>query len=159
MKLRQAVRDDVAAIAELWYRGWRDAHVGQVPDRLLAVRTRESFDARAAARLGDTAVAISDGELAGFAMVIGDELEQLYVAAGHRGSGVAAALLADAERRVAAAGHARAWLAVVPGNARARRFYERSGWRDDGPFDYAAASADGPIAVPCRRYVKAMAGA
>jgi hypothetical protein len=43
-----------------------------------------------------------------------------------------------------------AWLAVVPGNARARRFYERSGWADDGGFDYVA----GEITVPCRRYVK-----
>jgi hypothetical protein len=43
-----------------------------------------------------------------------------------------------------------AWLAVVTGNARARRFYERSGWADDGELDYVA---DG-VAVPCRRYVK-----
>ena len=46
----------------------------------------------------------------------------------------------------------RAWLAVAAGNARARRFYERSGWRDAGAFDYAAEIAGGTIAVPCRRY-------
>ena len=78
----------------------------------------------------------------------------MYVSADHRGSGVASALLAEAERLVAAAGHRQAWLAVVPGNARARRFYERSGWVDDGPFDNPAAYAGGTIPVPCRRYVK-----
>jgi GNAT superfamily N-acetyltransferase len=78
----------------------------------------------------------------------------VYVAAAHRGTGVADALLAEAERLVAAAGHRRAWLAVVPGNARARRFYERRGWADEGPFEYAAATSAGTIAIPCHRYAK-----
>ena len=47
-----------------------------------------------------------------------------------------------------------AWLAVVAGNARARRFYERRGWSDGGPFEYAAAGDHGPIPVPSHRYVK-----
>jgi hypothetical protein len=46
---------------------------------------------------------------------------------------------------------------VVPGNARARRFYERNGWIDEGPFDYTAATENGPISVPCHRYTKAVA--
>jgi GNAT superfamily N-acetyltransferase len=109
------------------------------------------LETRAAERVGDTTVAEIDGAVAGFVMVVGDEVEQVYVAADHRGSGVAGALLAEAERQVAAAGHAQAWLAVVAGNARARRFYERSGWTDDGAFDYIAA---GGITVPTHRYVK-----
>jgi len=67
-------------------------------------------------------------------------------------------LLAEAERLVALNGHERPWLAVVEGNARARRFYERNGWTDEGPFDYPVQSADGPIPVPCRRYVKRTRG-
>lgn len=63
-------------------------------------------------------------------------------------------LLAAGEERLAAAGVAEAWLAVVAGNARARRFYERQGWSDGGPLDYAAETADRPVTVPCRRYVK-----
>ena len=52
-------------------------------------------------------------------------------------------------------GHDVAWLAVVAGNARARSFYERMGWRDEGGFDYEAAVEDGTtVSVPCRRYVK-----
>jgi GNAT superfamily N-acetyltransferase len=116
----------------------------------------ESFRARAADRVADTTVADVDGEVAGFVMVVGDEVEQVYVSAGHRGTGVAGLLMAEAERQVRANGHARAWLAVVAGNARARAFYERAGWRDEGAFDYAAAGPDGPIAVPCRRYAKAV---
>jgi GNAT superfamily N-acetyltransferase len=73
-----------------------------------------------------------------------------------RGLGVAGILLADAEQRVALAGYSEAWLAVVTGNARARRFYERSGWSDEGAFDYQAKTETGTVAVPCQRYTKAV---
>jgi GNAT superfamily N-acetyltransferase len=89
-------------------------------------------------------------------MVVDDEVEQVYVSAAHRGSGVAKALIAEAERQVRANGHDQAWLAVVAGNMRARAFYERAGWDDDGPFDYAAATERGPVTVPCHRYTKAV---
>lgn len=72
----------------------------------------------------------------------------------HRGTGVADLLMTEAERQVRANGHETAWLAVVAGNGRARGFYERAGWHDEGPFDYAASTESGPIAVPCRRYSK-----
>jgi len=95
-----------------------------------------------------------DGEIAGFTMIVEDEVEQVYVAAAHRGTGVADELLADAERRIREGGHRRARLAVVAGNARARRFYERRGWVDDGPIVYAAEGPDGAIDVQAQRYVK-----
>ncbi|QFU89264.1 GNAT family N-acetyltransferase [Amycolatopsis sp. YIM 10] len=155
---RPATSADAAAIARIWYPGWRDAHLGNVPDALLAVRTEASFGERAARRVIDpatrTAVAEAGGEVAGFVMVVDDEVEQVYVSAGHRGSGVAGLLLAEAERLVAGNGHRSAWLAVVAGNTRARRFYERHGWADEGLFDHAAPHEDGPITVPAHRYVK-----
>jgi formylglycine-generating enzyme required for sulfatase activity len=43
---------------------------------------------------------------------------------------------------------------VVAGNARARAFYERSGWVDEGPFLYSAGAEDGRVDVACHRYVK-----
>lgn len=152
--LRPARPGDAQAVAAIWYDGWRDGHLGHIPDALVAVRTQESFGSRAVRRVGDTVVAVVDGRVAGFVMVVDDEVEQVYVAGHHRGTGVAAVLLAEAERLVAAHGHERAWLAVVAGNTRARAFYERRGWADDGPFDYLAASNEGIIPVPCHRYVK-----
>ncbi|WP_250008535.1 GNAT family N-acetyltransferase [Actinoplanes sp. M2I2] len=152
--LRAARQGDAPAVAAIWAAGWRDGHLGNVPDALVAARTPESFEVRAAARSADTTVAVVDGVVAGFVMVVGDEVEQVYVDAAFRGGGVARLLLTEAERLVAAGGHPTAWLAVVPGNARARRFYERSGWADAGGFDRAISHGTETIAVPCRRYTK-----
>ncbi|HEY0636941.1 MAG TPA: GNAT family N-acetyltransferase [Pseudonocardiaceae bacterium] len=152
--LRPGTAGDAPAVAVIWRDGWRDGHLGHVPDDLLRGRTPESFDRRAAERVADTTVATVEGAVAGFVMIAGDEVEQVYVAAAHRGTGVAAALLAAAERLVADGGHRRAWLAVVAGNGRARRFYERHGWADDGPFDNVVTTDIGVVRVPCRRYVK-----
>jgi GNAT superfamily N-acetyltransferase len=154
MTVRPAVAEDADAVAAIWYAGWRDGHLGHVPDELVAYRTEESFYSRAAQRVADTTVAVVGDEVAGFVMVAGDEVEQVYVAQDHRGSGIAGTLLVEAERQVKAGGHAEAWLAVATGNARARRFYERSGWTDGGAFDYPAAVEGGTVPVPCHRYVK-----
>ncbi|WP_326558555.1 GNAT family N-acetyltransferase [Micromonospora sp. NBC_01796] len=156
VSLRSATPADAEVVARVWWDGWRDGHLGHVPEALVAVRTAESFRVRAAGRVADTVVAEVAGQLAGFVMVLGDEVEQVFVSAGHRGSGVATLLLAEAERLVAGSGAGRAWLAVVDGNTRARRFYERCGWVDDGPLDYAAEVSGGTIAVPVRRYVKTL---
>jgi ribosomal protein S18 acetylase RimI-like enzyme len=152
--LRPARPDDAGEIAAIWYQGWRDGHLGHVPDALTAARTEDSFQLRAAQRVDETVVASVDGAVAGFIMVVDDEVEQVYVSGAHRGTGVAASLLAEAERLVKEAGYPRAWLAVVAGNDRARRFYARQGWTDDGLIDYPAASADGPIHIPAHRYIK-----
>lgn len=153
-ELRPAKDADTAVIARIWREGWRDGHVGHVPPELVEARTDRTFDERAADRLPRTTVATIDGDVAGFTVVVEDEAEQVYVDRAARGSGVASLLLAEAERQVAEKGHRRAWLAVAPGNTRARRFYERCGWRDEGPFDYQAEGPGGPIAVPCHRYVR-----
>lgn len=164
VELRHAVPADAPAIAAVWHAAWGDGHRGLVPPALEAVRTRDSFGPRAAARVPGTTVAValgapSDGgrdqdAVAGFVTVKGDEVEQLFVAAAHRGSGIASDLLSAGEARIAAAGHTEAWLAVVTGNTRARRFYERAGWFDGGPLDYQAETPEGPVPVSTRRYVK-----
>ncbi|MEV5965064.1 GNAT family N-acetyltransferase [Kribbella sp. NPDC051952] len=152
--IRPAEATDKDAVAAIWYDGWRDGHLGHVPEELVAVRTEESFWVRAGERVGDTTVAVVGDEVAGFVMVVGDEVEQVYVSRDHRGSGVAGVLLGEAERQVKGNGYGEAWLAVATGNARARRFYERSGWTDGGAFDYPASVADGTLPVPCHRYQK-----
>jgi ribosomal protein S18 acetylase RimI-like enzyme len=73
---------------------------------------------------------------------------------GVRGVGRSKALLAHGEA-VIGERWPRAWLAVVAGNARARRFYERQGWSDAGLFDNPApAPGGGTIPVPAHRYEK-----
>jgi ribosomal protein S18 acetylase RimI-like enzyme len=152
--LRPAEAADVDAVASIWYSGWGDGHLGNVPDELVVIRTKESFWARVPDRIGDTTVAVVGDEVAGFVMVVADEVEQVYVSGDHRGSGVAGTLIAEAERQVKANGYDEAWLAVATGNTRARRFYERSGWADSGAFDYPASTDSGDIPVPCHRYTK-----
>jgi GNAT superfamily N-acetyltransferase len=152
--LRNGTTEDAPAIAGIWHHGWRDGHLGHVPRQLVKARTEESFHAQAAERAEEATVAVVDGKIAGFVIVVDDEVEQLYVSASERGTGVAQALIAEAERQVRANGYSTGWLAVVAGNRRARAFYENVGWHDEGPFEYAAATANGPIAVPCHRYTK-----
>jgi GNAT superfamily N-acetyltransferase len=152
--VRPARPEDAPTIGKIWYLAWLDGHLGNVPEELVELRTEEAFVPRAADRVPHTTVALVGGEIAGFVTVEGDEVEQVFLSASHRGAGVADLLLAEGERQIRAAGHQTAWLAVVAGNARARRFYERCGWSDAGPFDYEADGDGGPIVVPSHRYEK-----
>src|SRR5262249_1800849 len=99
-------------------------------------------------------VAEVDGTVAGFIMIDGDEAEQVYVDSAFRGTGVSSALLTDAERQIAAAGHDVAWLAVVRGNDRAQAFYTRQGWVDEGDLDYEVPALGETFISPCRRFTK-----
>jgi GNAT superfamily N-acetyltransferase len=154
--LRPAATTDTDAIVDVWFTGWREAHIGHVPDALLAHRSEQTFRARIPKILDTTTVATIDQRVVGLVVTADDEIEQLYVAPGHRGTGIAAALLQHGER-VIADEHRRAFLAVVDDNARARHFYERHGWHDAGPFDYHAWTSTGErVDVPCRRYEKSL---
>ena len=154
MTLRPAVPDDMATVADIWHRAWHSAHPGHVPDGLTAARTLAAFHERTPSRVADTTVAEVDGRVVGFTMVDGDEVEQVFVDPDLHGSGIAAVLLDAAERRVAAAGYDVAWLAVVVGNARARRFYEKHGWADVADLPYPVTALGTPYISPCRRYEK-----
>ena len=142
--------------ARVWQAAWMDGHRGHVPDELLAVRDAPHFAAYLRRHRADTTVCVDqDGDILG--LVISDlatgEVVQLAVEAGSRGTGTADLLLEAAEARLAER-HRQAWLAVVPGNGRARAFYARHGWRDAAAQLYQAPAASGEIAVPVRRYVK-----
>ena len=152
-KLRPATNADVEAIAIVWLAGWPDGHLGHVPDELVDHRrSLADFIPLATSRVATTTVATRDGVI-GFVTTHDDEVEQVYVAQAARGSGVAAALLSHAEATIGVQFDV-AWLAVVAGNARARRFYTRQGWRDAGPIEYYAEVDSGRLAVPCHRYEK-----
>ena len=154
MDLRPAMPDDAEAIAAVWYEGWVDGHLGHVPKALEPHRTLDHFRRRVPPRIARTTVAEVDGRVVGFVTILDDEVEQVFVGRGARGAGVADALMRHAEERIAARFDV-AWLAVANGNARARRFYERIGWRDAAAIDYHAEIEGGSVPVPCRRYEKA----
>jgi GNAT superfamily N-acetyltransferase len=150
--IRPAAPHDAPRIAEVWQAAWLDGHLGLVPDELVAHRGSDSFRTRAADMIERTVVAEVDGLVIGFVTLKGDELEQLFVDASARGTGVARELLAEGARRLLTDGHAHPWLAVATGNARARHFYEREGWRDAGHIAYAAQVDGGVVTVSCHRY-------
>jgi len=155
--LRAATAEDAEAVAAVWHRGWADGHHGHVPAELYQHRRPADFRSLVPARLDTTTVATVGDEVVGFVTVHGDEIEQVYVDASARGAGVAAALLRRGEEAVAARFES-AWLAVVAGNARARRFYAREGWRDEGLFEYEAEVATGTVVVLAHRYAKRVQG-
>jgi GNAT superfamily N-acetyltransferase len=159
MNLRNAQTKDIERLARIWYDGWQDAHAAILPAELARLRTFESFGERLGAALSDTRVAELAGEAVGFCIVKGNELYQLFVSAAARGSGVAAALVADAESRLADAGVATAWLACAIGNERAARFYEKCGWRRTGAVTVPVDTTQGPFEIEVWRYEKAVADA
>jgi RimJ/RimL family protein N-acetyltransferase len=83
-------------------------------------------------------------------------LGQLFVAIGHRGTGIAPSLLTAAEIEVAKEGTTKAELHCVVGNERARRFYERMGWESQGKIMEHVAGEHRQIEVTFWRMMKVL---
>ncbi|MGD9477614.1 GNAT family N-acetyltransferase [Shinella sp. G-2] len=152
--LRIPEASEIAALAKLWFDGWQDAHAAVMPAALTRLRTQESFVERLPAMLAQTRVAGDPGAPLGFCTLKHDELDQLFVAPAARGTGLAAALVADAERRLAAHGVATGWLACAIGNHRAARFYEKCGWHLAGTVAHRLETTEGPFDLEIWRYEK-----
>ncbi|MCI3271211.1 GNAT family N-acetyltransferase [Streptomyces cylindrosporus] len=163
--------EDCDRVAEIRVGGWRSAYRGLIPQPYLdSMSVREDAERRRTRLLEGSAgvvnvVAERDGEVIGWAChgpyrdgevpAGGVELYAIYVDPQRYGAGVGRQLIEESVRRCTAAGHTRMYLWVLEGNARARRFYERSGFRPDGaaePFE-----VDG-VQVPEVRYVKELSG-
>ena len=156
MLVRTAEPSELDSLAQVWYDGWQDAHATIVPVELARLRTRDSFRERLARALPYVRVVGPPGDPSGFCIVKDDELYQLFVAAHARGSGVAAALIADAETRLAEAGVETAWLACAIGNHRAARFYEKNGWHKVGNMIDLAETSSGVFRLEVWRYEKSI---
>ena len=152
--VRNAEPSEVDRIARIWFESWRDAHEQLVPAELTRSRTLEDFRNRIAVGLPDVRVVGEIGEPVGFAMIKDDELYQLFVAASARGTGAAAALLADAEWLLAQNGVRTAWLSCAIGNDRAARFYEKHGWRKIGNMTSHLKTINGVMTLETWRYEK-----
>jgi GNAT superfamily N-acetyltransferase len=156
MDVRAAEAGEIDRLAKLWYDGWQDAHAQILPPELTRVRTLEGFRDRLQAALPRVRVAGPPGEPLGFCIVQGDELYQLFVAGASRGSGIAAALIADAEARLSESGIVTAWLACAIGNDRAARFYEKCGWRRAGNMVSHLETPNGTFPLEVWRYEKSL---
>lgn len=142
--IRRATESDAAGIARVQVETWRAAYADVLPAETLA---DIDVDRRAEQWRGwlggasSTFVGEVDGEVRGFAGVgeareeqgVG-ELYTIYVLPGEWGTGLGTRLIERAEEELRARGFDRALLDVLADNPRARRFYERQGWRSTEAF-------------------------
>ena len=167
--IRKPLPADVSALGRLHAEAWQAAYAGQMPDALLATVTVErrtamwqrilDADPPAGHRIVVAEVAGSPAGIAWTGPYRGDgapaedagELYAINVAPPQWGTGVGAALLAAAHDALTDDGYRLAARWVLPGNARARRFYERSGWVTDG---VRREEENGGFLIPEVRYVR-----
>jgi GNAT superfamily N-acetyltransferase len=150
--IRDAAPADIAALAQLWFDAWQDAHAAILPAAWTRARTVGSFAERLRDGLERVRATEEEGSLLGFSMVKGDELDQFFLAAGARGTGLAPILIADALDRLRAGGTTTAWLACAVGNMRAARFYEKQGWRRGAIIRREIDTPEGPVGADMWRY-------
>jgi len=154
MQVRPADAAEIDHLARLWHDGWHQAHGSLVPEELIRLRTPTSFRERLQGAFANVHVAGPLGAPIGFYALKGDEVSQLFVSLEAYGSGVATALIADAEAKLAEDGVETAWLACAIGNDRAARFYEKCGWRLAGTVINTAETPSGPFLLEVWRYEK-----
>lgn len=154
--IRKVEPADLDPLAQLWLDGWTEAHAAHVPPELTAMRPLDSFRRRLDNYGDGLRTAGPIGAPLGFYVIREDEMDQLYVSAAARGTGLAAALLADAEERLAANGITRAHLLCVIENIRAAKFYENHGWDNTGPSRGSVFTDDGPFEFTVLRFEKSL---
>jgi GNAT superfamily N-acetyltransferase len=156
MDIRDAKPSEIGQLGKIWHDGWQDAHAQIVPAELTLHRTLESFEERLRASLAEVRVVGASDTPLGFYMLKGDELYQFYVSSRARGTGVAKALMIDAEIRLGKSGVRTAWLACAIGNDRAARFYEKCAWLRTGIVTDQLQVPNGSLALDVWRYEKSL---
>ena len=135
--IRLGTRADAEAVAGIQIEAWREAYDHLFSEAQLGgiqLAERIAFWARFPPLVEDL-----DGDVVGFVAVGraheegGDgELYAIYVRPDRWGTGAGRHLMSAGEARLRELGHQRALLWVFEDNQRARRFYERAGWKTDG---------------------------
>ncbi|MEV7543588.1 GNAT family N-acetyltransferase [Streptomyces sp. NPDC089915] len=148
---------DVGAVSEIRVRGWQAAYAGLVPQEYLDAMSVEEDAARRGQwfsrpeRTSRDLVAVGERGPVGWisygpwrgeapAAPGAGEVYALYAAPELIGTGIGRRLLDEAHARMRGEGFEASALWVLAGNERARRFYERAGYRADGeaqddPYD------------------------
>jgi ribosomal protein S18 acetylase RimI-like enzyme len=148
--IRPASPDDAGQIAVVHVRSWQATYRGLVPQDYLDGLDPADRVARWRGVVQDldwprdgVYVAERDGTVCGFVSLgatrdpDGDpgqtgEISAIYLLPEFWGHGLGGAMMASALGSLAAAGYQQATLWVLDSNERARRFYARGGWADDG---------------------------
>jgi GNAT superfamily N-acetyltransferase len=156
MEVHPAEKTELDRLAAIWYDVWHETHAPLMPAELARLRTLENFRDRLEAILPYIRVVGPVGSPVGFCIIKGSELYQLYLSSDARGTGAAAALLANGEDRIAGLGHNVAWLACAVGNERAAKFYEKSGWHRTGTAAIDVETGEGPFPLDVWRYEKSL---
>jgi ribosomal protein S18 acetylase RimI-like enzyme len=157
--IRPATPEDAEAVARVHLQTWRAAYGHVFPREELEDFSGERIARRAELhRRAPPIVAEDGGEIVGFVSVgrandddADGELYAIYVLPERWGSGIGRALIEAGEARLRELGHCQAVLWVLEDNPRARRFYERAGWKADGtrrPIEVFG------VSVPEIRYAK-----
>lgn len=132
MQIRVAVPADIPAVFEV-RTSVRENHLSLAELAALGI-TPQTLPAMLAGD-GRGWVAEEGGQVAAFAMADAAEacVFALFVRPGHEGRGLGRALLAEAERWLAARGCGQAWLLTEGDPAtRANGFYRHLGWHNEG---------------------------
>jgi GNAT superfamily N-acetyltransferase len=151
--LRPARPDDALVLGALATQVFLDTYATDGIRSALVLEVQQSFGPEAIGALlarpaGGLLVAERQGHLLGFVQfmpgarhrVVDDgadgpataEIERLYVLRHSQGQGLGKALMAAAAAQARDAGCTRLWLTAWVGNAHARAWYGRQGWRDIG---------------------------
>jgi GNAT superfamily N-acetyltransferase len=150
MEIRRARPEDASAIAEVNILGWRAAARGHVPEERMAwlddtVAERAAYWAAIPKADGDEhilLIAEDSAKLMGFVHALPSrdpgasadtaEVSTVFVRPEDWAKGIGRALLVAALDELRSQGYAKATLWVLDFNERARHFYERAGFTQDG---------------------------
>lgn len=146
LDIRLARPEDATAVAQVHVCAWQAGYRNLLPDEYLDGLRAEDRAARYDFASRDpgrpsTLVALDGDTICGFATVAPaagsdaagyGELCALYVSPERWRTGIGAALVSAARRRLMLLGYRQAVVWVLLGNTPAERFYEQDGWRSDG---------------------------
>lgn len=144
--VREATADDAMAVAQAHVRSWQAGYRGLIDQEFLdALRPEDRASNYGFAVMNSdgrhTIVALDQGIICGHIttgrsrdqdLPNSGEIWALYVDPSRWGKGVGSALMTAGCNELRRSGYQQGHLWVISGNSRARRFYEREGWRTDG---------------------------
>ncbi|MDE3202073.1 MAG: GNAT family N-acetyltransferase [Acidobacteriota bacterium] len=167
MQIRVAVPEDALRVAKVHIRTWQIAYRDLLPEAFLdglniEERAKRYTFGNLDVHNPQTFLALEGKQVLGFATVGKGrdddlpgqgELLALYVDPDWWNKGIGLALIETARLRLRLLGYTQAYLWMLKGNERARRFYERDGWQIDGA-ERANQSFD--VSIEERRMVRAL---